>query len=524
MHEAAAIGQFERRLVELGCPAVRLREKVRELAEHYGDLKEAALEEGLTEGEAEARAEAQLGDSVLLAEYTVAAVRRASWWGRHPVLGFGLLPPLAFIPAWVICSAALVGTCWLLGRMFGSAYQIDEGAARAMTVNPDAFRNFVAPANEALMLVAILLSAVLFCWLARRAAVGMKWIWTACLICSLSSLVTYPMIGPGFIGIGFALPSSNWFHAVLPISVALVAFIRQRRTQNRLASIPEEKRLNARQKAAGGIFSKQSIYRMPTYWAMAVIAAAVLAIVIFVEVMSAQDKAEHLDLRSRVWPAERAATLRQLGARQSAASESINPIMIDLKALVNASLLASVDGPANVKDNNLAELPSGVHTFAGVPFDVEGRLQLMGRNLIESGKRFPVIVKHIPISRQCARLHLLHGASAVRTLDKKIARIVLHYADGSQAKIGIRAGQDVLDWWGPIYNTEAGEERQTTSPGTELAWAGGNPWIKQRAPEFSLRLYRSTFANPRPDLEISSIDYVSTLTDAAPFLVGLTID
>jgi hypothetical protein len=215
--------------------------------------------------------------------------------------------------------------------------------------------------------------------------------------------------------------------------------------------------------------------------------------------------------------------LQQLMSHQ-AASESNDAIMINLKPLVNASLLASVDGPANVKENDLAELPGGIHTFGGVPFDVEGRIQLLGRNLIKSGKRYPVIVKNIPISRQCARIHLLHGASAARTLDTKIAKLILHYTDGSQASIDIMAGRDVLDWWGPIYNAEAGDQRQTTSPGTELAWAGSNSWIKKRAPEYSLRLYRSTFANPRPGLEVSSIDYVSTLTEAAPFLVGLTID
>jgi len=352
----------------------------------------------------------------------------------------------------------------------------------------------------------------------------MKWIWTACVICSLISLFNYATIGPGFVAVGYALPSSpHWFYAVLPLLVAAAIFLHQRGMENRLAPIPAERRSNAHRDAAGKMHPKQSIYRTPTYWVMAVLAAVVLTGVVFVAVMSAQDKAENLDLRTRVWPAERAATLQQLKARQLA-SESTNPIMIDLKPRLNASLLESIDGTANVKDNNLVELPSGIHTFGGVVFSVEGRIQLLGRNLIKSGKRFPVIVKNIPISRQCARIHLLHGASAVRTLDEKIARLVLHYKDGSQTEIAVMAGQDVLDWWGPIYNTDGGDERNTTSPGTELAWAGSNPWIKKRAPEYSLRLYRSTFANPRPDLEISSIDYVSTLSEAAPFLLGLTID
>jgi hypothetical protein len=523
MHDAVARGQFERRLVELGCPASRLREKVRELAEHYQDLKEAALEQGLTEAEAQAWAEAQLGDAVLLAENAVAMLRQASWWGRHPIIGFCLLPLLAFTPAWVCCAGALTGTCWLLGRMFGPAYQIDDNTVRAMSANPEMFRSLVAPANEALTFSAILLAALVFCWLARRAAVGMKWMATACLLCALDGVVNYANIAPGLVTVGFTSLSPFWYDSILPLSVAAAVFFRQRRMENRLAPIPAERRAIARQEPQRTVARSQSVFRMPTYWLMALLAPAGLACAVFVEVMSAQDAAEKLYLKSKVWPAERAATLQQLAARRSA-SECANPILIDLKPRVNASLLATTDGVAGARENDLAELPSGVHTFAGVPFEVEGRIQLLGKRLVESGRSFPAEVKHISIARRCGRIHLLHGASAARNLDEKIARLVLHYQDGSQAEIGIVTGADVLDWWGPIYYTEAGEERNTTSPGTELAWAGSNPWIKKRAPELSLRLYRSSFANPHPDREIASMDYVSTLSEAGPFLLGLTLE
>jgi hypothetical protein len=523
MHDAVAIGQFERRLVELGCPAARLREKVRELAEHYQDLKEAALEEGLTEAEAEARAEAELGDAVLLAEETLAVLRQASWWGRHPALGFCFLPLLAFWPAWVCCAGALTGTCWLLGRLFGPTYQFDDNAVQAVKANPELFEGFVRPTNEVLTFSAILLMALVFCWLARRAAVGMKWMATACLVCALDGVVNYADIVPGLVTFGFILLSPFWYGAILPLSVAAAALVRQKRTANRLAPIPAGRRAMARQEVRRTMARSRSVFWMPTYWLMALLGTAVLACVVFVEVMSAQDAAESLHLKSTVWPAERAATLQQLSARQ-AAIDCANPILIDLKARVNARLLATVDGVAGARENNLAELPSGVHAFAGVPFDVQGRIQLLGKRLLESGRRFPAEVKYISIGRRCARIHLLHGASAARNLNEKIARLVLHYQDGSQAEIGIVTGADVLDWWGPIYNTEAGEERNPTSAGTELAWAGSNPWIKHRAPELSLRLYRSSFANPHPDREIASMDYVSTLSEAAPFLLGLTLE
>jgi hypothetical protein len=68
MLDTLIIGQFERRLIELGCPATQARDKGRELADHHADLKQAALEEGLSETEAETRAAAQPGPPAGLAE------------------------------------------------------------------------------------------------------------------------------------------------------------------------------------------------------------------------------------------------------------------------------------------------------------------------------------------------------------------------------------------------------------------------------------------------------------------------
>ena len=95
MPSAGPLTQIERRLTELACPPGQLRRKIRELAEHHEDLKRDALEEGLPEADAEARANELLGEPVALAEHLAAALRQSSWWGRHPIIGFCLLPPFA---------------------------------------------------------------------------------------------------------------------------------------------------------------------------------------------------------------------------------------------------------------------------------------------------------------------------------------------------------------------------------------------------------------------------------------------
>jgi hypothetical protein len=169
----------------------------------------------------------------------------------------------------------------------------------------------------------------------------------------------------------------------------------------------------------------------------------------------------------------------------------------------------------------------GTNTYGGIPFDVEGTVQLMGRVIYEfKEKIYPVKIEHIRIDQRCGRIHLLHGASflAEGATGIVIAKLVLHYADGGKAELNIVAGEHVLDWWGPLYTTGADPGSIiTASQGTTLAWAGSNPWIERQQPGWSLRLYKSTFENPQPAKVLSSIDYVSTMTSAAPFLAGITL-
>ena len=522
MPEAAVIAQFERRLVELGCPARRLAEKVRELAEHHEDLRHAALEEGLSEREAGVRADAQLGDPVVLAENALTLLRQSYWWGRHPIIGFCLLPLLGFIPAWAGCWAILWGSCWLLGRVFGPAYTIDQQMASAFTDDPALFKGYVTPANVGLTLGAVLAVVLAFSWLARRSAAGLKWMLTACAFCSLNSYFGFTDIQPHNVIVGYwfgyGWRSPQWIYAGIPLLVATAIFLGQRRRETRLAWVPMEPRSKCRRSTP-----RQSLNRTPTYWVVTALTVVMLKFVIAALADYSTGKTRESELKARVWPAERAATLALLKTRQSTRVPG-NEQTVNLKPCQNATLLDSTDGRADVKDNNLAQLPSGLRIFAGVPFDVEGKIQLLGEPLPKSQSKFPGRINGIPLGRKCARLYLLHGASALHTPGRKIARLVLHYSNGSSADIGIVGGEHVLDWWGPIYNSDAGDGRNTTSPDTELAWAGSNPWIKERAPDFSLRLYRTSFANPHPGLEIASLDYVSTLSGAAPFLVGLTTE
>ena len=61
-----------------------------------------------------------------------------------------------------------------------------------------------------------------------------------------------------------------------------------------------------------------------------------------------------------------------------------------------------------------------------------------------------------------------------------------------------------------------------TDRGTAMAWTGHNAAV--RAEGASLRLYRTTWANPRPEVQLREIRYESARTTAAPFVLGLTVE
>jgi hypothetical protein len=194
---------------------------------------------------------------------------------------------------------------------------------------------------------------------------------------------------------------------------------------------------------------------------------------------------------------------------------------IDLSKYYTAYLTNSLNSPAYVEENNLAAFPKGRQVFSGVSFEVGGILQLSG-NKIKEWKRneFPEAIEGIKLDKRCQRLHLLHGAGGVFDPEGvTIAKIILHYSDKSQRELEIKTGVHVRDWWGD-------PNQALTGTSSELAWTGTNPALKKYGgpKPGSLRIYKTTFANPQPQIAITTIDYVSTMRNSSPFLIGLTIE
>jgi WD40 repeat protein len=160
-------------------------------------------------------------------------------------------------------------------------------------------------------------------------------------------------------------------------------------------------------------------------------------------------------------------------------------------------------------------IPTGRGTFAGTPFQVQGAVQLASSVLTGRGGRFPARAEAIPVNRPCRRLHFLQGADWFVPDGTTIGYYVMRYFNGEDTFVPIVAGRHVYDWW-----REPTLARDTNS--LTLAWTGANPASRRQGT--SIHLYKMTWENPRWDLDVATVDFVSAGTQSGPFLIAITAE
>ncbi len=163
--------------------------------------------------------------------------------------------------------------------------------------------------------------------------------------------------------------------------------------------------------------------------------------------------------------------------------------------------------------NSLGTVPTELVDLGGVKFDARGILQLASASLAAQHTGYPLAVTRLPVAQACRALHFLGacGYAGSESPGAQVGRYVVHYADGTQAEIPIRHGQDTGDWW---RQAEA-QPGATTAP---VAWEGPNPEGRP------VRLFRQTWRNPKPDVRIDHLDFVSAKRSSAPFLLAITAE
>jgi hypothetical protein len=197
----------------------------------------------------------------------------------------------------------------------------------------------------------------------------------------------------------------------------------------------------------------------------------------------------------------------------AARAENLPASCIDLSAHYNAALhepwLARSWG-----GNDLAHVAPGCFVAREIAFDVRGVIQLGGTRLNQTEPGFPDAVNGIVINRTCDKLHLLHAAAWGPFVPDGtvVSRCVVHYADGATETVGFKKNIDLNDW------SYQGSAQLADLAGARTIDLGRN------AARIRLRLFLKTWQNPRPTIPITTIDFISEVTIAAPFLVGLTVE
>jgi hypothetical protein len=186
---------------------------------------------------------------------------------------------------------------------------------------------------------------------------------------------------------------------------------------------------------------------------------------------------------------------------------------LDLQPKANQKLSETFHG-ATAGANDLADLPRGEQTLAGVKFRIgEGCIQLTSTHQQLADK--PEKVEGITVDKKFAKLHILHATGFKADDDDIVGEYTVNWDDGSSTTIPIVYGKDVLDWW---YTDDTPEPTRG-----KVAWKGENELAKSL--NSKIRLYLTTWENTKPQQTVKTIDFSSTRQkEAAPFCVAITLE
>lgn len=216
----------------------------------------------------------------------------------------------------------------------------------------------------------------------------------------------------------------------------------------------------------------------------------------------------------------RSRLLRDLGRVQEAQADLRAGLQIPSRAANTPAHLVNLDDFYNggLKRNwhgdaptsSFASLPAGVQTLAGTEFDVRGLVQVS----LRSGS-FPSHVSGISVKQKCRRLHFLHAAIEARTAvdGTTVGRYTVHVAEGQPREIPLRIGEEFGDWF---------QQRNESGKNFVVAWTGDNS--KSRNERSRIRLFKTIWENPQPEVVVEKIDFMATDGRGWPFLVAITAE
>ena len=200
--------------------------------------------------------------------------------------------------------------------------------------------------------------------------------------------------------------------------------------------------------------------------------------------------------------------------------KGLDPRQIDLTGFYNGALSQSpfiTLNPSEAIENNWGTLPSGSVTLGGVPFDIRGVIHLSGQNLeTRIPGRVPASVTNIPVAMKCQRIHFVGATQWGDPPGTVVCRYRMHYEDGTTEVMAVEFERDIQSWWLRREDNQGDLQRAKRVAQGSNARLDSNRW--------TLSLYLQTWKNPKPDIQVRSIDLESAMLNSSPFVAGITVE
>ena len=160
---------------------------------------------------------------------------------------------------------------------------------------------------------------------------------------------------------------------------------------------------------------------------------------------------------------------------------------------------------------DLRGIPTGLAAVEGVPYRILPDLTKVPAVVMLGGEgvadALPRRVDGIRVDAKAKTLHFLQACAYEAEKDSHVGTYTIHYQDGTSADIDLIYAKNIYAW-----------DDQSSAAAYRYAW-------KTRARDGrTIGLCSLTWENPRPEVGIASVDFVSTSAEACPFLVALTAE
>ena len=162
-------------------------------------------------------------------------------------------------------------------------------------------------------------------------------------------------------------------------------------------------------------------------------------------------------------------------------------------------------------------LPRGRQVLDGTPFEIDGVILLYATNPGQRAHPGRTNVTDILVGQRFERLHLLAGSHSSAGDGTLMATVRLRYADGSDAALGVRYGDQVRDWFGPWHKAD----RPLKDPSAREVWRA------QCSPAATtddyIRLFHVALTNPAPEKEVRSLSLESARKSAGLMVAAMSV-